>query len=430
MTRLLQPCLSLVSEVCRPARPSTTLRTALGALSWTHLCCGQVRRQMLMGRLGWQPGVLFHSSTRHSGAGSATPHLQDDHKCAQPRQENHHHHNSEKSDTLDAALGMLQDLFGMTHKDAQYILISCNIPEQEIVNNLRVLHQCGIGGEQMNRIPWILGQNADVLGEKLRKIQEPYLFQQHSEGLGFCYLSLGQMTTYQTQFRKEALNFPHHPNRIYYLAERIKVPVELFSEKIGKPHRTLALNIKRLDSFIDLFHHYDMSPKDIVSDLWVFEYSLKKAEERLRRAMELGYTTLRPWMCRCSDKIFDRFCERYQCGKELLGHHKSLLSYLAERLHCELSLLEDKFESNEILKRLHISKFSRILDLLYAEGITAQEIRSCMRVFQYSEERTAIRIKELKKIGFFPFPLILLCRTPAQFKEITTQYKKKFKKQS
>ncbi|MPC34709.1 hypothetical protein E2C01_028107 [Portunus trituberculatus] len=312
MTQLLRPCVCLLATVCRPARSSTTLRTALG-------------------------------------------------------------------DTLDTAMGMLQDVFGMTHEDAQYILISCSVPEQDILSNLRILHQCGIGGEQVHRIPWIIGQSADVLEEKLRKIQEPFLFQQHSDGLGFCQLRLGQINTYQAHFRKEAPNFPHHPNRIYYLAERIKVPVELFSEKVGKPHRTLLLNIKRIDSFIDMFHR--------------------------------------------------EFCERYQSEKELLGNHKSLLSYLAERLHCEPSLLEEKFESNEILKRLHISKFSRILDLLYAEGITAQEIMSCMRVFQYSEERTAARIKELKDIGFFPFPMILLCRTPAQFKNIVAMYRKKFKEE-
>lgn len=391
-------------------------------------------------RLGWQSDVLFHSSTRWASLSSPNPddsdadrethHLQDNPKCPQAwREHNHHHHHSEKSDILNTALGMLQDLFGMTHKDAQYILISCNVPEQDILSNLHRLHQCGIGGEQLHRIPWILDQNAGILSEKLCKIKEPHLFRQHSEGLGFCHLNLAQMTTYQTHFRREAPNFPHHPNRIYYLAERIRVPVELFSEKIGKPHRTLLLNIKRLNSFIDLFHQYGMSPEDIVSDLWVFEYSMKRAEERLRRATELGYTALKPWMCRSSDKIFDRFCERYQCGKELLGHHKSLLSYLAERLHCEPSLLENKFESNEILKRLHISKFSRILDLLYAEGITAQEIMSCMRVFQYSEERTAARIRELKDIGYFPFPLVLLCRTPAQFKNITALYRKKFKGQ-
>ncbi|XP_045121389.1 transcription termination factor, mitochondrial-like isoform X1 [Portunus trituberculatus] len=390
MTQLLRPCVCLLATVCRPARSSTTLRTALG--------------------------------------GRASHHLQGRHWCPQTQQEHRHHH-TEQSDTLDTAMGMLQDVFGMTHEDAQYILISCSVPEQDILSNLRILHQCGIGGEQVHRIPWIIGQSADVLEEKLRKIQEPFLFRQHSDGLGFCQLRLGQINTYQAHFRKEAPNFPHHPNRIYYLAERIKVPVELFSEKVGKPHRTLLLNIKRIDSFIDMFHQYGMSPEDIVSDLWVFEYSLKNAEERLRRATYLGYTALRPWMCRCSNKIFDRFCERYQSEKELLGNHKSLLSYLAERLHCEPSLLEEKFESNEILKRLHISKFSRILDLLYAEGITAQEIMSCMRVFQYSEERTAARIKELKDIGFFPFPMILLCRTPAQFKNIVAMYRKKFKEE-
>lgn len=48
-----------------------------------------------------------------------------------------------------------------------------------------------------------------------------------------------------------------------------------------------------------------------------------------------------------------------------------------------------------------------------------------MRVFQFAEVRTATRIQELKNVGFFPFPLSLLCRTPAQFRSIVLAFKKR-----
>lgn len=61
------------------------------------------------------------------------------------------------------------------------------------------------------------------LTKKLAKIREPWLFRRYHEGLGFCHLSLQLMTHYQHRFRREMAHFPGHPNRVYYLAEKIKV---------------------------------------------------------------------------------------------------------------------------------------------------------------------------------------------------------------
>ena len=69
---------------------------------------------------------------------------------------------------------------------------------------------------------------SDDLAKKLEKIREPYLFQEYSEGLGFCYLPIKQIEKYQRSFKREANNFPHHTNRIYYLAERLQVKNKLF----------------------------------------------------------------------------------------------------------------------------------------------------------------------------------------------------------
>lgn len=60
---------------------------------------------------------------------------------------------------------------------------------------------------------------------KFTKITSPYLFNNYSEGLGFCYFTAQQIGKYRKWFSVEAVRFPNHPNRIYYLAERMKVSV-------------------------------------------------------------------------------------------------------------------------------------------------------------------------------------------------------------
>ncbi|KAG7178053.1 Transcription termination factor-like 1 [Homarus americanus] len=228
------------------------------------------------------------------------------------------------------------------------------VSDEALRETVHFLKDHNITSQQLKRVPWILLESTDSLHKKFQKLTEPYMFQNWSDGLGFCHFTVERMEAYRKIFMSEANNFPDHPNRIYYLAEKLKVPVEQLTEKIIKPHKILKIKISRLNQLLDIFHEYGVPPEDLLSDLWVFFYNTEKIEVRLQRVAQLGIHAPKPWMCRCSLEIFER---------------------------------------------------------------------SCIRVLQYSEERTAQRIKELKEVGFFPFPIILLCKTPANFKKIVDRFK-------
>ncbi|XP_071519302.1 transcription termination factor, mitochondrial-like isoform X2 [Panulirus ornatus] len=326
----------------------------------------------------------------------------------------------------ETVLQGINSLFDINREEAVTMFCSrrfLQISDKAVLKTLDFLKEHNITSHQIKRIPWILLHSEGSLQEKFAKLTEPYLFQNCSDGLGFCHFPLEQISIYQKSFMSEAAKFPYHNNRLYYLAEKLKVPVECLTEKIVKPHRILFMEMKRLEDMIDIFQRYGMHSEDILADMWVFAYCPKKAEERLQHAVDLGCQALKPWMCRCSSHIFNRYCERYHTGKLLFNKHKDITGYLSEKLQCEPQMVERLFQSNSLLKKIHITKFERVFNLLFSEGLTPEEIRSCMRVFQYSDTRTAERIQELKKIGYFPFPLIILCKTPNQFKNVITQYK-------
>ncbi|XP_042236207.1 transcription termination factor, mitochondrial-like [Homarus americanus] len=297
------------------------------------------------------------------------------------------------------------------------------VSDEALRETVHFLKDHNITSQQLKRVPWILLESTDSLHKKFQKLTEPYMFQNWSDGLGFCHFTVERMEAYRKIFMSEANNFPDHPNRIYYLAEKLKVPVEQLTEKIIKPHKILKIKISRLNQLLDIFHEYGVPPEDLLSDLWVFFYNTEKIEVRLQRVAQLGIHAPKPWMCRCSLEIFERFCERFTTEKRLMGDHKDLLGYLSERLECEPKMITKHLRSNTVLRKIHISKLQRILDLFYSEGLSSEDVRSCIRVLQYSEERTAQRIKELKEVGFFPFPIILLCKTPANFKKIVDRFK-------
>ncbi|XP_069960838.1 uncharacterized protein [Cherax quadricarinatus] len=326
----------------------------------------------------------------------------------------------------EASMKDLSQIYDISNDEAVHMVHISQCPQVSDKNMRKTLYflkDHGITSQQLQRIPWILLHSSGILQEKFKKLLEPHLFQNFSDGLGFCYFPVKKIAVYQKKFKLEAADFPNHPNRIYYLAERLKVPVELLTEKIVRPHEMLSTRIKRLDCMIDMFYNYGMKSEDILADLWVFNHGAKKAEKRLKIATELGCHAPKPWMCRCSAYIFERYCERVHTRNVLLGDHKDSASYMAARLQCEKWVIDRLFKSNFLLKKINIEKLKRILDLLFSEGVSPEAVRSNMKVFQYSETRTADRIKELKEIGFYPFPMYLLSRTPGQFRNIINKFK-------
>lgn len=304
-------------------------------------------------------------------------------------------------------------------RPSKFLLVS----DGSILRTLHFLKDHDITSSQIQRIPWVLLHSADSLHQKFEKLTEPHLFQNCSEGLGFCGFTLNHIVGYQKYFVSEAKNFPQHPNRIYYLAEKLKVPVAHLTEKIIGPRQILSMDMKRLEHMIDVFHAYGVKPEDILSDLWVFCHNAKLIEERLQRAIECGSERPKPWICHSAPDIFERYCERYRSQKLLLGDHKDVISYLAERLECEQRLVAIHFQRNPGLKRMHITNLKKKLDLLFSEGFTPENVRSCPRVLQYSEQRILNRIKELKEIGYFPFPIAILYKNSRTYSKIIQQYK-------
>ncbi|XP_045624581.1 transcription termination factor, mitochondrial isoform X2 [Procambarus clarkii] len=336
----------------------------------------------------------------------------------------------EKVNVGEPVICGLKRLFQINRNEALRMVRPRNfllVSDGAILKTLYFLKDQNIASRQIQRIPWIMLHSSDSLQEKFHKITEPYLFRNYSEGLGFCHFTPSVIVSLQDTFMMEAAKFSHHPNRIYYMADRLNVPVEQLTERIVKPKHILNMDVKRLDVIIDILFAYGMKAEDILADLWVFYHNVNKIEARLQRATEIGCERIKPWICHAAPHVFERFCERFVCKTQLLGEHKDVVSYLSRRLECEPSVAAELYRSRSGLNVGHIPKLKRNLDLLFAAGFTPQDVRSCIQVLHISEERVVKRITELKEIGYFPFPILLLCKSSVAYKKIVRQYRYKDK---
>lgn len=51
---------------------------------------------------------------------------------------------------------------------------------------------------------------------------------------------------------------------------------------------------------------FNIKPKDIINDVWIFYHNTEKMRERFQRLKDAGAERLKPWVCRAKDDIYQR----------------------------------------------------------------------------------------------------------------------------
>jgi hypothetical protein len=106
----------------------------------------------------------------------------------------------------------------------------------------------------------------------------------------------------------------------------------------------------------------------------------------------------------------------------------SVMEYLSERLQCDTETMEYISLKYPSVLRVHVSKLKEILDFVYREGYTSQHVCHVPRILCHSLETTKSRLAELRKIGYNPSTLIVLCKSRRQYAQFLEQVTKKKKR--
>lgn len=284
-------------------------------------------------------------------------------------------------------------------RSQKFLLVADNV----ILQTIYFLAKKKISPEQIQRIPWLLIYEHEILQRKMDIIIGTNMFKSIEDGLGFCYLPEKRIRILKAFFAFEAKQFPNHLNRLYWMSDMLEVPVAHLTEKIVKPHRIMTMDFKKITAKLDLLKSYNVSNDDILRDLWIFFHNIDKAEERLRVLTEVGCPRPRLWMCRCTDEIFERTVMHYEDKKLiLLDGNITVIEWLAEQLECSPEEIKLHCEKNPLLLRIRVSKLRSMMKMLLSEGITREAIRASPRILQHSEKMLKSRIDRLKALEYHP----------------------------
>ncbi|XP_018010470.1 uncharacterized protein LOC108667882 isoform X2 [Hyalella azteca] len=258
----------------------------------------------------------------------------------------------------------VQDAFGATESQCLQLLKSpelLRLKQKKLLDTISIIRDNDISLSQLMRIPWLLTLSPNYLRWRLSMlVDDAFMFQTPSDGAGFCCLCVPSIGKLRTQFYSERYEISDHRNRIYYMADRLKVSVPEMSEAIAQPKSMNVMPLQRVRQVIDMLIKYQVPLEDIVRDPWMF---LSKLELDARV----------PDAAAALECIAPRVLE----VASLLGINPYLLA---------------AYSSDRRVRRLMSRKGPVIAGLLMNKGYSLLQILLDTRVINYKPQRLAERL--------------------------------------
>ncbi|KAL7638140.1 UNVERIFIED_CONTAM: hypothetical protein RMT77_011765 [Armadillidium vulgare] len=276
----------------------------------------------------------------------------------------------------------------------QKVLETCS--EEHLRDNALYLRDINITAEHVALSPWILSLTKEDIEVKIPFIKQEYLFENLRDGLGFTILNPELLNMYNAKFEKEDDQFEPFRNRIYYIGNRLDIPVEFLALKLVQGWEILHDKKHTFDSVIDLLLEFNYKPVDILSNIRILRCRAEKARERVIKYLEVENSLPRLWTLDTEECVFDRVYSRAKkYGKYFSDNRVKVLKE-------DLNL--NKEESLDLITRGYLHsmrprvlryKISKLKEL----GLSVEDFKRWPSIFTKSEKRIEARVNMLKDVG-------------------------------
>nr|XP_014286777.1 transcription termination factor, mitochondrial isoform X2 [Halyomorpha halys] len=139
--------------------------------------------------------------------------------------------------------------------------------------------------------------------------------------------------------------------------------------------------------------------EELMNDMWILKYSLTKLKERIQLVQQMNCYPIKPWHLRCSEAVFQRLSQNKENNRLALSPFQSVKDYICKRLHLNESQVHSFAKRHPPVMRVKVAKLKEVIDFLYSEGFTSQQIFNTPRILCHS-------LKTIQQV-FTTFPLLL-----------------------
>lgn len=145
-------------------------------------------------------------------------------------------------------------------------------------------------------------------------------------------------------------------NRIYYFSKRLNVNPSVVSKYFAT--HMFMINEVAFDQLVENLNvmlEYNVSPIDILRDLWAFKYLPTSIRARLERCHQAKKGNLKPWMIRCPENILEKSLSLSRTSQNLLGD-KNVIDYLSERLQYDMQTMNNIVSRHEAVLKVRVTR--------------------------------------------------------------------------
>ncbi|XP_067625576.1 transcription termination factor, mitochondrial [Eurosta solidaginis] len=286
---------------------------------------------------------------------------------------------------------------------------------------LEILCSGGVDRESLLNYPWLLTLNPARLQDKLDLLSTIPL-RDINDFAPFLRLTAQRLSKLVKIMVYEKNRVPHE-NRIYYISEMLQVNPRLIAKYVSKRLFIMEMAFETLEENLNLMIHYNVSPQNLLNDLWAFRYRPKAVQLRLERATRAKKDKIMPWMIRASERILQRSFQLTLDELNVLGDKKDVYEYIADRLGFDVESTKWIVNKHPAVARVRVTKIKEIIDYLLNEaGFTRHDIAAVPRILCHSLETTKERLQELERYDCRPNSLVIVCRSKREYEKFVKSW--------
>ncbi|KAH8255830.1 hypothetical protein KR038_011452 [Drosophila bunnanda] len=272
----------------------------------------------------------------------------------------------------------------------------------------------GVNRRSLVEYPWILGQDSKRLQLKLQLMKSMDITD-INHFVPFLRLTVPRLRKLVSALNSERSAMPQR-NRVYYISDKLEVSPDLVARYLSKRLFILEMPYEMFEKNLHHMIDYNVSPINILKDLWAFRYTPKAVQLRLERAKRAKKDKIMPWMVRCPEPILQRSLKLSLDELKVLGEFTSVVEYVAHRLGFSVSEAKGIMDRHPQVHTVRVTKIKEVIDYLLDEAkFTRLEVAQVPRVLCHSLKTTKKRIEELKSHGCRPSSLVIVCRSRREY---------------
>ncbi|XP_016962068.1 transcription termination factor, mitochondrial [Drosophila biarmipes] len=312
----------------------------------------------------------------------------------------------------------LRERFRFTDDELQRImsdeLVHRTYRGKSLALTLDTLQLEGVSRRSFLEYPWLLSLDDKRLELKLQLIKSMDI-KDINHFVPFLRLTVPRLRKLVGALNSERGTMPQL-NRVYYISEKLQVSPDLVTKYLSKRLFILEMPYEMFEKNLQHMIDYNVSPINVLKDLWAFRYTPKSVEMRLERAKRAKKDKIMPWMVRCPEPILQRSLKLSLDELKVLGQFSSVVEYLAHRLGFSVSEAKAIMDKHPQVHTVRVTKIKEVLDYLLDEAkFTRFEIAQVPRVLCHSLKTTKERMEELMSHGCRPSSLVILCRSRREY---------------